>query len=226
MAYMAQIGVQPNTATFNSLIDACGRANKIDHAFALFEHMQSLGVPANAATFSTLISVCATSGELDRALVVLQHMSAAHIMPEASTYAALILACGRVQRLDCAFELFGLMGQCQMRPSPVTYKAIIEVCCRCTDLSNAEAFVAQMQSDGFVLDGTTCNALASAFCKNGQYHKVVALVRTMCQMRVPATTTLLQTLSVAYTGDQRPLEEALTDLQRTVGQPTRADGSH
>ena len=55
--------------------------------------------------------------------------------------------------------------------------------------------------------------------------QVVALLRTMCQMHVPASAALLQTLTLGYMGDQRALEDALTELQRNVGQPQRGDGT-
>ena len=68
--------------TYTSLIDACGKAQQLDHAFSLLEHMQSLGVMPNGATYSTLINVCARCGEVDRALAILEQMAAANTTPD------------------------------------------------------------------------------------------------------------------------------------------------
>jgi len=116
------------------------------------------------------------------------------------------------------------MKQHSLRPNAVTYKALVDVCCKCSDLAKAEATVGQMQVEGHVLDGATCNTLAHAFCKAGQSNKVLALIHTMRQMGVPATSALLQSFSVGYAGDKRALEDALGQLRRNVGHPVRGSG--
>jgi pentatricopeptide repeat protein len=52
---MKQVSVVPNDVTFNSLIDACVRANKMHKAWGLLKEMQESGVHPDNFTYSTLI---------------------------------------------------------------------------------------------------------------------------------------------------------------------------
>ena len=56
---VAQEGLAADTVTYTSLIDACGKAQQIDHAFALFDHMQSIGVPPTAACWIVRVALTA-----------------------------------------------------------------------------------------------------------------------------------------------------------------------
>ncbi|CAN0535712.1 unnamed protein product, partial [Ectocarpus sp. 8 AP-2014] len=52
---MSRYGVTPSVITFNTLIDACGRAGDIDRARQVFSRLSQAGLSPNDRTFSALI---------------------------------------------------------------------------------------------------------------------------------------------------------------------------
>lgn len=52
---MKETGLRPNEVTYNSLIDACVRASKMELAWRFLDEMQSEGLAPDNFTYSTLI---------------------------------------------------------------------------------------------------------------------------------------------------------------------------
>lgn len=61
---MSRYGVTPSVITFNSLIDACGRAGDVDRARQVFSRLAQAGLRANDRTFSALIHSHAVQGQV------------------------------------------------------------------------------------------------------------------------------------------------------------------
>ena len=76
---MLSVGVQPNLITFNTLIDACGRAHNLEKAFQVFKLVRQCHWSPDANTYAAMIDLCAKVGEVDAALELLmqvQHVAA------------------------------------------------------------------------------------------------------------------------------------------------------
>lgn len=52
---MKECGLKPNDVTYNSLIDACVRSNRMSHAWTLLNEMQEQNIHPDNFTYSTLI---------------------------------------------------------------------------------------------------------------------------------------------------------------------------
>jgi pentatricopeptide repeat domain-containing protein 1 len=52
---MKEFGLRPNDVTYNSLIDACVRCNKMQQAWSLLNEMQDQNIHPDNFTYSTLI---------------------------------------------------------------------------------------------------------------------------------------------------------------------------
>merc|ERR1712124_187023 len=61
-------GVIPDVITFNTLILACAKNNKVDGARKLFKMMRGQGLVPNVKTYEALIAACTKGGELTYAL--------------------------------------------------------------------------------------------------------------------------------------------------------------
>lgn len=61
---MSRYGVTPSVITFNSLIDACGRAGDVDRARQVFSRLAQAGLRPNDRTFSALIHSHAVQGQV------------------------------------------------------------------------------------------------------------------------------------------------------------------
>lgn len=54
---MKDAGIKPDLATYNYLLDACGRAGLTTEAWASFEDMQSTGIAPDIQTMNHLLNV-------------------------------------------------------------------------------------------------------------------------------------------------------------------------
>ena len=55
---MERDGVQPNTISYNCMINVCGAAESIPAALQLFEEMCEKGVKPSVITYNSLIKAC------------------------------------------------------------------------------------------------------------------------------------------------------------------------
>ena len=67
LLYRTVSGYPPNATTYNSLVDACGKAGKLKHAFEVTQKMVTDGITATTPTFTSLISACGRAHHIDRA---------------------------------------------------------------------------------------------------------------------------------------------------------------
>lgn len=61
---MSRYGLTPSVITYNSLIDACGRAGDVDRARQVFCSLKEAGLSPNDRTFSALIHSHAVQGQV------------------------------------------------------------------------------------------------------------------------------------------------------------------
>ena len=66
---MLDVGLKPNTVTFNCLIDACSKAHDLDKALQVLRLMYHYSNPPDAVTYTALIEACIKAQEIGRAHV-------------------------------------------------------------------------------------------------------------------------------------------------------------
>eukprot|EP00797_Seminavis_robusta_P003562 Sro1224_g253960.2 (569) ;mRNA; r:6161-7867 len=107
----------PNLVTYNTLLDACHRADDLDAALDAMRQLEESGLTPDAWSFTSLIATVArkpskASGANDPSLAFsfLQEMREQRgIRPNGMTYSALIDACGRCKRCDLALQGLRIM---------------------------------------------------------------------------------------------------------------------
>jgi len=109
--------IAPNLVTWNTLVDACHRADDLSAALDVFDALKSAKVRPDARTYTSLISTVARrsgprGGAMDPSLafVLLEEMRDQYrIRPNGMTYCALIDVCGRCGRSDLALKGLRMM---------------------------------------------------------------------------------------------------------------------
>ena len=66
----------PDTATYNTLINACARSEQHELAFGLMREMQNMELQPDLCTYNALMDVYAKSSLIDRAWALLRQMQA------------------------------------------------------------------------------------------------------------------------------------------------------
>merc|ERR1719163_2072845 len=95
---MRSYGVQPNTITYNTMLNAFAQGGAMDRVPKLLEHMKEACPPVepDIVTYSTLVKGFCNSGSLDRALSVLRDVQASgKFEPDGVMYNSLLDGCAK-----------------------------------------------------------------------------------------------------------------------------------
>ncbi|KAK3255307.1 hypothetical protein CYMTET_35504 [Cymbomonas tetramitiformis] len=87
-------GVSRDRTTFNSVMNACGRAGQTDHTVALYKEMKKKGFMPDVFTFTALATACARGVGLrvSDVVAVEEEMAQREVQPNVHTYTAFIQA--------------------------------------------------------------------------------------------------------------------------------------
>lgn len=82
---------QPDEILYNSLLDGCSKAGKLDLAFQLYNQMQAegSGIIPTTVTFNSLIDACVRADQLQEGWRVLRSMEEMGVQADNYTYSTL-----------------------------------------------------------------------------------------------------------------------------------------
>merc|ERR1740129_1703221 len=119
---------RPDSATYDTLIDACAARDLHDTGMNLLQEMEESGLPA---TTTTLVSVMKLAGpsNLDKAEWLAESLSRKHgISLDASVYNRLILVSMATEQWERSFQILQRMMEARVRPDSNTYARLIMAC--------------------------------------------------------------------------------------------------
>merc|ERR1719375_1689298 len=135
-------GVQCNTVSFNTMIDANARTGRMDRAEELFQEMEKTGIAPDIITFSTLVKGYCQYGDIDKGFAVLNDMtSKKKHEPDEILYNSLLDGCAKQHRVDDALALIESMAQNNVRPSNFTLSILVKLLGRSRRLNQAFTIV-------------------------------------------------------------------------------------
>merc|ERR1719379_706061 len=133
-------GVQANTSTFNTILNAFAQGGAMNRVPSLLEDMKSATPPVepDIVTYSTIVKGFCNAGNLDRALKVLDDMktSGKH-SPDEVMYNSLLGGCAKEHRPDEALQLLNDMRKFNVAPSNYTLSMLVKLMGRCRRINQA-----------------------------------------------------------------------------------------
>ncbi|KAL1736055.1 hypothetical protein EV714DRAFT_198549 [Schizophyllum commune] len=114
---------QPNTDTFDILLDACIPAEHRQLGDALLADMKTANVPLARSTYERLVRLCLTQPEYDDAFFYLNEMEAAGHVPSLQLYSAIVRRCA--SEGDTRYEV--ALGEMKTRKMAVPKELMGEV---------------------------------------------------------------------------------------------------
>jgi len=132
--------IQPNTITFNTILNAFAQCGTMQHAPQLLEDMKETTPPVepDIVTYSTLVKGFCYVGSLDRALKIFRDMQKdGKCAPDEVLFNSLLGGCAKEFRLDEALSLLSDMRKCGIAPSNYTLSMLVKLMCRCRRLEQA-----------------------------------------------------------------------------------------
>lgn len=119
LAEMQQLGVAPNTVTYNTLISACARGGQIAWSRQMFKRMEKAQVPRDTVTYSAFAFALEKSGEYTEAIKVLDQMKGMCVPHNAVTLRLRIRMCADNEQWDQCWKTFSQVRQCNLFRRPM-----------------------------------------------------------------------------------------------------------
>jgi len=199
--------LEANLVTYNTLLDACQKAQDLDSAIHVKTQIHEAGLEADTRTYTTLIATVArkassASGVNDPTLAFtfleeMQNSKVAH--PNGMTYSALIDVCGRCRRSDLALKGLRLMldqkaheqkalvekrGRYPLAAEVGAWTAAIDACGKSGRLDTALRLFYGMPNFGIFPNTITCGCLTDGLLRQGRTAESLDILRYMKKHRI------------------------------------------
>merc|ERR1719191_618829 len=144
---MRSRGIERNTITYNTLLDACAKAGVMDRVPEVFAEMMASNVVPDMITYSTLVKGFSLVGDLDRAFEFLEEIKHdGKLKLDEIVYNSLLDGCARQQQVDRAMEVLEDMRAAGIVPSNYTLSILVKLLGRARRLKQAFTVVEELCS--------------------------------------------------------------------------------
>merc|ERR1719361_611204 len=132
---------RPDSATYNTLIDACAARDLHDSGMNLLKKMEGAGVPLTTATLVSVMKLAGPSN-LDEAERLAESLSQKHgISLDASVYNRLILVSTATEQWQKSFQVLHRMMEAHVRPDSNTYTRLVMACLQAGRVQDAVGMI-------------------------------------------------------------------------------------
>ncbi|CAM8998620.1 unnamed protein product [Rhodiola kirilowii] len=163
------------TATYNTLIDLYGKADRLKDAADVFSEMIRSGVAMDAITFNTMIHICGRHGHLSEAESLLSKMEDRGISPDTKTYNILMSLYANSGDVDASLRCYRKIRQAGLHPDAVTYRAILHILCERQMVLVAESVIEEMERFGTYIDEHSLPIVVKMYVSQGSLDKAKAI---------------------------------------------------
>jgi len=174
-------GIECNTITYNTMIDANARTGRMDHVEELMRDMETSKVEADIITYSTAVKGYCMAGDVDRSFRVLETMlKVGKHEPDEIMYNSLLDGCAKQHRVDDAVKLLERMKASGVAPSNFTLSILVKLLGRSRQLNRAFTMVEDICKEyGFQANIHVYTCLLQACIHNRQIHRAFKLHDSM-----------------------------------------------
>merc|ERR1719345_631686 len=176
---MKSHGIQANTITYNTIMNAFAHSGMMHQVPALLEDMKAATPPVepDIVTYSTIVKGFCNAGNLDRALKVLGDMKASgKYAPDEVMYNSLLGGCAKEHRPDEALQLLDDMRKHNVAPSNYTLSMLVKLMGRCRRINQAFTMLEDISSEyGLKINIQVYTCLIQGCFNAGQAGKALAL---------------------------------------------------
>ncbi|KAL5716875.1 hypothetical protein ACHQM5_009986 [Ranunculus cassubicifolius] len=210
--HMKSSGVAPDLASYNILLKACCRAERVDLAQDIYEevtHIALMGrLKLDVITYSTLIKVFADAKMWQMALKVKEDMLSAGVTPNVVTWSSLISACANARLLDQAMQVFDEMLLADCKPNVQCYNSLLHACVEACQYDKAFRIFRSWRGSSF--HTRKCNA-------NGQIEVVMKISKEIDTMNSQGANPSCYHLSAGKVGPFTPTIATYNILMKACG---------
>uniref|UniRef100_A0A1D1XIL5 Pentatricopeptide repeat-containing protein At2g31400, chloroplastic n=1 Tax=Anthurium amnicola TaxID=1678845 RepID=A0A1D1XIL5_9ARAE len=196
---MKAIGLKPNSVTYNTVIDACGKGGvDLHRTIEIFREMLRNGVRPDKVTFNSLLAGCSRAGHWQDARVMFDEMIHQGVGRDVFTYNTFIDAVCKCGNMDLAVQIMSEMPANNVQPNVVTYSTLIDGYSKLERFDEALNLYEELKSLGIPLDRVCFNTLLSIYAKMGSYDDVVRTSEEMDKLGIDRDVVTYNALIAGY----------------------------
>ncbi|CAA6657314.1 unnamed protein product [Spirodela intermedia] len=178
---MKALGVKPNLITYNTLLDAMGRAGRPWQVKTIYREMESNGFSPNRATYAALVRAYSRARYPEDALRVYREMKGKGVELNVVLCNTLLAMCADLGYVDEAVEIFQEMKRSPelCKPDSWTYSSLITIYSCSGQVEEAESIFTEMVASGFEPNIFVLTSLIQCY---GKAKKIDNIVETFDRM--------------------------------------------
>lgn len=180
---MEDFNCQWSIRSFNTLLSALFRSNRLDMAGALYDDIGNFGIRPDVCTYNILIKAKCEDGQMDAASKLFDEMQkrGSTCRPNVVTYTTLMRGFCQQGKLERVIGLVDDMGRKGCVPDVVVYNTLMYGLCKHGNLRHAIEVKNEMAAKGCEPDVISYNILINAFCESGNFREANSLFHQMAQ---------------------------------------------
>ncbi|CAA7388393.1 unnamed protein product [Spirodela intermedia] len=196
---MKAVGLRPNSVTYNTVIDACGKGGEdLQRMTQIFREMLSNGVRPDKVTFNSLLAGCSRAGHWEDAREMFDEMLLRGVSRDVFTYNTFIDAVCKCGNMEMAVWLLTEMRVSNVLPNVVTYSTLMDGYSKLDRFEEALRLYDELKSVGITPDRVCFNTLLSIFVKMGRYEDVVRTSEEMDRLGIDRDIVTYNALIAGY----------------------------
>uniref|UniRef100_A0A5B6YRA1 Putative Pentatricopeptide repeat-containing protein n=1 Tax=Davidia involucrata TaxID=16924 RepID=A0A5B6YRA1_DAVIN len=196
---MASQGIKPNTITYNTLIDAYGKAKKfVEMESTLVEMLRKQECEPDVWTMNSTLRAFGSSGQIETMEKCYEKFQCAGIQPSVKTFNILLDSYGKTGNYEKMSAVMEYMQKYHFSWTIVTYNIVIDAFGRAGDLKQMEFLFRLMQSERIKPNCVTLCSLVRAYGQAGKAEKIEGVLRFIENSDVTLDTVFFNCLVDAY----------------------------
>nr|XP_043620778.1 pentatricopeptide repeat-containing protein At5g48730, chloroplastic [Erigeron canadensis] len=199
LSEMVSQGVKPNTVTYNTLIDAYGKAKRfVDMESTLVEMLRQRECKPDVWTMNSALRAFGGSGQIETMEKCYEKFLSAGIQPNIKTFNILLDSYGKTGNYKKMSAVMEYMQKYHFTWTLVTYNIVIDAFGRAGDLTQMEFLFRLMQSESIKPNCVTLCSLVRGYAQVGKAEKIGGLLRYIDSSDVTVDTVFFNCLVDAY----------------------------
>ncbi|XP_042068014.1 pentatricopeptide repeat-containing protein At5g48730, chloroplastic-like [Salvia splendens] len=192
-------GIRPSTVTYNTLIDAYGKAKKfVEMESVLVQMLRQPHCEPDVWTMNSTLRAFGGSGQIDMMEKCYDKFLKAGIDPTIKTFNILLDAYGKTENYEKMSAVMQYMQRYHYTWTLVTYNIVIDAFGRGGDVKQMEFLFRLMQSERIKPNCVTLCSLVRAYGNAGKLEKIAAVLRFVENSDVTLDTVFFNCLINAY----------------------------
>ncbi|XP_057871438.2 pentatricopeptide repeat-containing protein DOT4, chloroplastic isoform X2 [Cryptomeria japonica] len=180
-------GVNPNSATFTSILPACAKMEALEEGMEIHQKIIKSGFSFDVVIVTTLIDMYAKCGSIRKA----QNLFDTIRQQDVVSWTAIVAGYVQNGLVDKALEIFKQMQLTSIKPNALTFTSILSACAKLGDSEQGMEIHQKIIENRFVSDVRLLTALIDMYAKCGNLQKAYVLFDKIPQQDVVSWTAII-----------------------------------